>query len=189
MSDPNRRPRPQRVASAIFAALSDPDIFETFVTVAGEEITAERQQALSANECKALGRLEGISLVEATADGPRVNLAAFAAGSNEIRELMLEARGPASGADVAINSHFTNGRLESLPRNSSARDEVLGWIVRTYFAQGSFSEPEVNAALRTLAHDHVTVRRALIDEGHLIRSRDGSTYSSASSSNGQEPAS
>jgi hypothetical protein len=82
------------------------------------------------------------------------------------------------------------GRLGSdrgprgFPRRARDRAILMKSIVLGLDAGRTYSEPQINAKLQAwsrevapaIAVDHVTLRRLLVDHGHLERSADGAAY-------------
>ncbi|WP_094192139.1 DUF2087 domain-containing protein [Streptomyces katrae] len=76
-----------------------------------------------------------------------------------------------------VSDLFSGGRLVAIPRKAARREQLLAHLTDTLFApEREYSEPEVNDALRTVHEDCSALRRYLITSGHLIRTRDGSSY-------------
>ncbi|MGW6915818.1 DUF2087 domain-containing protein [Kitasatospora sp. NPDC054939] len=70
-----------------------------------------------------------------------------------------------------------DGRLTAIPRRAARRAQLLDHLTATLFEPGrSYSEGEVNDALRTVHDDYPALRRYLVESGHLARPRDGSSY-------------
>ena len=83
--------------------------------------------------------------------------------------------------------------LTGFPRKRRDRHILLKSVVLTLDKRSEYTEPEVNPKLRLWLQnvdghfhlDHVGIRRDLIDEGFLGRSKDGSRYWVAASSRHQ----
>ncbi|WP_240796255.1 DUF2087 domain-containing protein [Streptomyces sp. RFCAC02] len=76
-----------------------------------------------------------------------------------------------------VSALFASGRLIAIPRRAARRRQLLDHLARTLFEPGrAYTEPEVNDALATVHEDTAALRRYLVEEGHLRRTRDGSTY-------------
>ncbi|MFE2550308.1 DUF2087 domain-containing protein [Streptomyces sp. NPDC059355] len=72
---------------------------------------------------------------------------------------------------------FSGGRLIAVPRKAARRGQLLAHLAETLFEEGrTYTEPEVNDALRTVHEDCSALRRHLITSGLLTRTRDGSSY-------------
>jgi hypothetical protein len=72
------------------------------------------------------------------------------------------------------------GVLKSWPsrRSRDTQLEALARLVESFEPEREYEEREVNEILKSLIafDDHVLVRRELIDNGMLVRSRDCRTY-------------
>lgn len=88
------------------------------------------------------------------------------------------------GWDRALRRMLAGGALTGWPRRPSDQ-EILIALAAARFEPGSeLAEREVNDRLREwlatfsapFGIDHVTLRRALVDRGFLVRDRAGSTY-------------
>ncbi|MET9692242.1 DUF2087 domain-containing protein [Streptomyces sp. NPDC006514] len=76
-----------------------------------------------------------------------------------------------------VRDLFSGGRLTVIPRKAARREQLLAHLTETLFAvDREYTEPEVNAALRTVHEDCSALRRYLITSGRLTRTRDGRTY-------------
>jgi hypothetical protein len=73
-----------------------------------------------------------------------------------------------------LDAFVRNGRIESMPTAPSKRRIVFDWLAGRFDVGRRYSETEVNALLDGHAEDHVSLRRALVDEGFL--DRDGGEY-------------
>ncbi|GHA63952.1 DUF2087 domain-containing protein [Streptomyces termitum] len=70
-----------------------------------------------------------------------------------------------------------DGRLIAIPRRRERRAALLAHLAETLFEPGRvYRETEVNEALRTVHDDHPALRRYLVTDGLLTRTRDGSAY-------------
>jgi hypothetical protein len=88
------------------------------------------------------------------------------------------ASGPEGGANADPRRFLRSGRLEAMPRRW--RDKVA---VTRYLAVQvlpallePMTERELTDRLRELVHDPVGVRRAMVDQGLVRRTRDGAEY-------------
>lgn len=85
---------------------------------------------------------------------------------------------------ASIGKTFGSGRLRVYPKGRTDRLCFLGAAAFALFRETPMSENEVNAALASWlqameagdALDHVTMRRYLVDERFLARSKDGTGY-------------
>jgi TetR/AcrR family transcriptional regulator len=79
---------------------------------------------------------------------------------------------------------FAQGRISAYPRKRRDRHILLKSIVLTLEDEKDYTEPEINEAIKSWLTgmfdpqglDHVSLRRHLVDEGYLDRSRNGSRY-------------
>lgn len=84
---------------------------------------------------------------------------------------------PASPAREGIHRFVREDRIESYPANPVVRRELLQWLVERVLDEGEvLSEREVTERLDGHGIDGVTLRRYLVDEGLLERTRSGSSY-------------
>ena len=75
-------------------------------------------------------------------------------------------------------------RPRAFPRKRRDRQILMKSIVMTLDSTRTYGEAEINEALQAwnrevapaLTTDHVTVRRMLVDHGHLERTADGAAY-------------
>lgn len=76
-----------------------------------------------------------------------------------------------------VTALFAGGRLIAIPRKRARRQQLLEYLVRRLFDPDvAYSEPEVNEALLTVHDDCAALRRYLVEERLLTRSRDGGVY-------------
>jgi hypothetical protein len=84
---------------------------------------------------------------------------------------------PARAAASDVAALFSGGRLTAIPRKRARREQLLRHLAVTLFEPDRvYSEPEVNEALRTVHEDCSALRRYLVEDGHLARTRDGGSY-------------
>ncbi|MFF7453011.1 DUF2087 domain-containing protein [Kitasatospora sp. NPDC008115] len=81
-------------------------------------------------------------------------------------------------AAPAVSALFArDGRLIAVPRRAARRAQLLDHLARTLFEPDrSYTEPEVNDALRTVHDDFPALRRHLVEGRRLTRAKDGSSY-------------
>ena len=83
--------------------------------------------------------------------------------------------------DPAIDQLYSRGRLVQMPsmrgRNQGLRDRLLRHIATTSFELGrAYTEAEVNERLMAVYDDYTSLRRYLVEDGHLQRDRAGREY-------------
>lgn len=62
-----------------------------------------------------------------------------------------------------------DNRIIQMPRKWVKKLVVLDWVAAHFDVGTSFTEPEVNAVLRGLFDDYVSIRRYLVDAGFMAR--------------------
>jgi len=73
-------------------------------------------------------------------------------------------------------SEGTDGPLKSFPPKEKQRLVLLREIAGRFERGRSYREQEVNQILQAVYHDHVTLRRFLVEYGFLDRKPDGGQY-------------
>jgi len=71
-----------------------------------------------------------------------------------------------------LGQYMRRGRLVKLPRQHAKRWVILEAIAESFSDTRPYTEQEVNTILSAINEDHCTLRRALVDEGFLLRARD-----------------
>jgi len=88
----------------------------------------------------------------------------------------LVEKGADDGTDDApapppgIRAFFRGHRLERYPAQRSRQIAVLTWLVEDFEVGESYPEPEINRIIGLRHPDFATIRRALIDDGFMVRS-------------------
>ncbi|MFD5458859.1 DUF2087 domain-containing protein [Streptomyces olivaceus] len=170
---------------ALFAEESRVRAFAAVALGAGDAAQVARAAGLSAKETAgALRRLREHGVVTSGDDGGLV------VAQGRFRELARAARpaaetagtpGAAGGGreGMILRTFVRDGRLVRLPARWTRKKVVLRHIAEQTFAPGvEYPERTVDGKLRAWCEDgevdHVTLRRHLVDFGHLRRS--GGTY-------------
>jgi len=81
--------------------------------------------------------------------------------------------------DKIVNKYFpdgVSGGLKAFGKQEKHKLIVLKEIVKQFDAERTYYEKEVNEILKPIYHDHVLLRRYLIEYGFLDRKDDGSQY-------------
>lgn len=73
-----------------------------------------------------------------------------------------------------VRTFFDGDRLKSIPAKRRARVAVLAELLRRFRPGVEYTEPEVNAVLRTAHDDVAALRRELVDYRYLTR--EGGVY-------------
>ncbi|GLY67283.1 hypothetical protein Atai01_39020 [Amycolatopsis taiwanensis] len=75
-----------------------------------------------------------------------------------------------------LEALFRHGRLVAIPRPGKLRQALLTHLAGKFEPGRLYTECEVREKLAPVHDDHAALRRYLVDEGLLQRSKDGSTY-------------
>ena len=81
--------------------------------------------------------------------------------------------------DKVLQTYFKNGLdggIDIIPSKEKKKLIILQHIVKRFEKEQMYSEQEVNAILKTVHTDFVSLRRHLIEYGFMERSKDGSQY-------------
>jgi hypothetical protein len=81
--------------------------------------------------------------------------------------------------DEILKAHLgegLEGPLVRFPKKEKKKIAILTHIAAKFESGRRYTEREVNEILMALFHDHVTLRRYLIEYGFMDRERDGSQY-------------
>ncbi|MFD9893262.1 DUF2087 domain-containing protein [Amycolatopsis sp. NPDC059027] len=75
-----------------------------------------------------------------------------------------------------LEALFRHGRLVTIPRRGKLRRALLVRLAEEFEPGVLYTEQDVRERLAPMHDDHAALRRHLVDEGLLQRSRDGGTY-------------
>ena len=79
--------------------------------------------------------------------------------------------------DTILKTYFdAQGALKEMPAKAKRKLAVLAQIAENFKPEVQYTEKQINTMLRRIWHDHVYLRRALIEYGFLERTADGSAY-------------
>lgn len=155
---------------AILAALADDRAREVYARIVLDQPVDEFLAAIPAKKAhRIVEALTAAGLVLRTPDGFEPVASAFAralaaAGSPPRRE--------------GIHRFLEGGRLVGMPARAADRRAVLEHVATQLLtADETITEAEINARLAEVTGDVAGLRRALVDEGLLARTADGSAYS------------
>lgn len=155
LAEPDRR---RVFAALILGARTLPDV-------------AAAARMPSTETAMALQRLVAGGLVET--DGERLR---YEVAEDSFKAVMRTERRVASGRGDGAGQYFRRGRLLSIPAEQGVRTRVLGVVIDAFETGRSYTEAQANALCVEWHDDWVTLRRALIDEGLLIRNDSGTRY-------------
>ena len=161
------------MSQQLLAALADPERLKLYASIVRFGDAAEAPAGKAGQ--KHLARLVKAGLVEALPDG------SLRADADVFRKA-LAAYPKTEDGDVPqqLKPFFEQGRLRSMPMRPAVRQALLAHLVGTLFDEGrAYTEPEVNAAFRTVHDDSAMLRRYCAEGGLLARAKDGSSYQRA----------
>jgi hypothetical protein len=162
-------------AVEVLQALADPGRLRLLARIAdagdegcGLEAAASDPKAAR----KQVARLSAAGLVE-TRGG------AFVARLDRIRAAVDELAGAPdddTGGPARVRALFRRGRVVEIPRAPELRLELLRHLAERFEPGRTYTEAEVNAALREVHDDHAALRRYMVDAGLLSRDDAGTSY-------------
>lgn len=151
----------------LMSALADPERLRLYARIVLEDLPPREADSPVAR--KHLGKLIGAGLVERLDDG------SLRAGPEVFRRHRTPE--PTTGVPRHLTGFFSRGRLTAIPVRPAVRHELLVHLTGTLFdAERTYSEREVNEALRTVHDDTAALRRYCVTDGLLVRENDGSDY-------------
>jgi hypothetical protein len=86
-----------------------------------------------------------------------------------------------SGAPEQLRPFVSDGRITVMPAKRAPRLLLLDQVAQAFEPGRRYDEATVNGVLKTVTDDHATLRRYLLDEGLLSRTRDGTYWRSGGS--------
>lgn len=152
----------------MLAALANADTRATFARVTlGLPLDGPR-------DARALDALTDAGLVAGAEGAPVV-------AEDSIRATLASAsRNRPTGPQRFLDAE---GRIDRYPSGRADRVELLGWVAERALSAGEVvSEREVTERLARFTRDPAALRRYLVDEGLLERTRSGSEYALAAGS-------
>jgi hypothetical protein len=144
---------------ALVSALSDPDRLQLFARISAAPGGLPAEPATA----KLAKRLLDAGLV-AVDDGR------YRAVPEVFRDALAKA--PVDPLDAL----FRHGRLVSIPHSGKRRQLLLAHLAERFEPGRLYTEQDVREKLSMVHDDHATLRRYLVDDGLLQRSKDGGTY-------------
>jgi len=76
--------------------------------------------------------------------------------------------------DRTLDPYFEeSGRLKKLPAARAKREAALARMAASFEPDRAYRETEVNTILRGFHEDVATIRRALVETGHFVRTTNG----------------
>jgi hypothetical protein len=86
-----------------------------------------------------------------------------------------------SGAPEQLRPFVSDGRITVMPAKRAPRLLLLDQVAQAFEPGRRYDEAIVNGVLKTVTDDHAALRRYLVDEGLLSRTRDGTYWRSGGS--------
>ncbi|MFI7007856.1 DUF2087 domain-containing protein [Streptomyces sp. NPDC050145] len=151
----------------LMSALADPERLKLYARIVLDDLPPSEADSPTAR--RHLGKLLAAGLVERLDDG------ALRAGPEVFRRARTAES--ATGVPRHLAGFFARGRLTAIPVRPTVRHDLLVHLTDTLFeADRTYSETEVNEALRTVHDDTAALRRYCVIDGLLVRAKDGSDY-------------
>ena len=77
-----------------------------------------------------------------------------------------------------IKNLLKDGKIQRWPKKTAAKEAVLGYIASQIPPEGKLAEKEINQIImrNILFDDFTLIRRELIEQGYLARTRDCREY-------------
>jgi biotin operon repressor len=103
---------------------------------------------------------------------------ALSLASNDELQRLAPIEGVEDPFDRKVLSTFLDesGRVTQFPIKRKKLDVILRYALRLFDDDGPWDEREVNRRLESLSDDPATLRRGLIDHGHMTRTPGGRAY-------------
>ena len=157
-------------ARAVLALIVNDDARRMLARLTLGEQIASRSE-LATRERRALDRLLDAKVVVADGSGYAINTPGLRAA--------VAAYSPPR--PQGIDRFVRDGRIVSYPASDADRVEVLEWVGQQILKSGEqVDEHEINERLHPFMHEHVLLRRYLVDYGVIERNSDGTGYELAS---------
>ena len=158
----------------LFASLADPQFVSFLAMLATEPATtadvAERL-GVPADTIGGWLTVLGKAGVLETMRGekpPRFGLRLEVFGELE-HDVQVEHKGPVRSVPGQLATYFRGERIDQLPAQRSRQVLLYSWWIDDFEIGLDYPEAELNAIIARRHSDFATVRRAFIDEGHMIR--------------------
>jgi hypothetical protein len=150
---------------AVLALLANEDTRRLFARVCLGQLPD--LAALSKRETLALERLNAAGLVMPSDSDFAVNVRGLKGSIARFSQPRPE----------GVDRFVRDGRVVNYPSSDADRIQLLEWVGHHILKPGEqIDEREINERLQPLMHEHVLLRRYLIDYRVLARNTDGSCY-------------
>jgi hypothetical protein len=156
----------RRIAAAL--AHAETRVAYAKIVLSAESVGASRPPSV-ARQQRALDALIGSGLIEQTADNH------YEATDAPFRALL--AQEGKSEAATGVDRFLRGGRIDHFPASASERRALLVWVLDQVVPNGEvLTESELNVRLLAYSDDFALLRRYLVDNELLKRTRSGSSY-------------
>lgn len=163
----------------IVGVLAQPERRAAFAALALGATTlddvAERAELRPTTAVGALQKLVDGRIAVVDRETNRYELVEDAFQKAVVLEVRISGRDGGDGAGV----YFRRGRLKAIPGDDAVRARVLGVVAESFAPGEVYREPKVNALCGEWFDDWVSLRRALVDDGLLVRDETGANYERA----------
>jgi hypothetical protein len=154
---------------AVIAALANPDARGVYA-----EIVLGLPDAAGLSPKKrerAVATLRSAGLIRTAQDG------SLELATAPLTAMLAEAGEPRR---EGIERFIVDGRIDAYPAKPTDRRDLLGWVASEALGREEvLSEAELGERLGRFREDVATLRRYLVDEGLLLRTPSGTSYSRA----------
>lgn len=152
---------------AVLAALANPDARSVYAEIV---LGAPQTALLSAKKReRAVTTLCNAGLISVEVNGD------FTLVPDAMAKVLARAAEPRR---EGVDRFIRNRRIERYPMRPTERQAVLKWVADDAFQIDEvLTEPEVNERLAPYDADVAALRRYLVDEGLLLRTKSGTSYS------------
>jgi hypothetical protein len=179
MADETGRPPDDTAidAGGIVGLLADADRRRVFAAIELGAGTLEEAIAATGlpdvRVAKALGKLVDAGLVAAAGRPFAVDGGAISHAARQARQRPPNTEHAAEPPAIrkVLDAFVRDGRIASMPASASKRRVLLDWLARRFEPGRRYAEVEVTTMLGGHAEDAVTLRRYLVDESFLDRSK------------------
>jgi hypothetical protein len=175
---------------AFFKALSDENRLKIIGLLAQESYTVEELAAMldlrPSTVSHHLSRLSEVGLVSARAEsyynqyqletGTLQGMAQRLLAKETLPEMAADVDLDAYDRKVVNNYSLPNGRLKLIPKQYKKFQAILRHVFPAFEPDRRYTEKQVNEILAQYHEDTAALRRGLVDQGMILREKDGASY-------------
>jgi predicted transcriptional regulator len=175
---------------AFFKALSDANRLKIVGLLAQKSYTVEELAAMldlrSSTVSHHLSYLSQVGLVSARAEGYynqyQLEIEAL---QGMAQRLLAQETLPEIAAGVDLDAYdrkvlknytLPDGRLKLIPKQQKKFQVILRYVLPSFEPGRRYTEKEVNEILAQYNEDTAVLRRGLVDQGLMLREKDGASY-------------